>query len=156
MSRSEYSRLSKALEEVGLPDPPEKFADSRLYRDWLQAAGVQIADNTMNLSIDGATISVTVNSPTWAHSLINNQSTILLRLAEVGYENLKEMTIRVTVPTSVKSPQPKASPAVKRSKRVIEPRHRKLFEEIAENAISPKTKETFLRLSRIDSPGDQQ
>ena len=151
MSDSEYSKLSQVLEEVGLPDRPEKFVDSRIFRDWLQAAGEPIADNTVNLSIDDATISVTVNSPTWAHLLVNNQSTILLRLAESGYEELKEMAIRVNVPTKKKSLQATKSVSAEQPKRVIEPRLKNLFAEIAENANNPRTRDAFLRLSKIDS-----
>ena len=151
MSDSEYSKLSQVLADVGLPDRPEKFVDSRIFRDWLQAAGEPIADNTVNLSIDDATISVTVNSPTWAHLLVNNQSTILLRLAESGYEELKEMAIRVNVPTKKKSLQATKSVSAEQPKRVIEPRLKNLFAEIAENANNPRTRDAFLRLSKIDS-----
>lgn len=149
MSEFDYSKLSNILKEVGLPDPPENFTDSKIFSDWLQSAGENIANNTTNLSIDGATISVTVTSPTWAHSVLNSQSTILTRLGEFGHKELTEMTIRVSAPTSGNLPQTQKLPTPEQPKREIDPQLKKLFAEIANNAKSPRTREAFLRLSKI-------
>ena len=74
-----------------------------------------------------------------------------MRLAESGYEELKEMAIRVNVPTKKESLQATKSVSAEQPKRVIEPRLKKLFAEIAENANNPRTRDAFLRLSKIDS-----
>lgn len=153
MSDPRYSKLSDIIAGIKLPDAPLQFNQTRIFQDWNQAAGAAIAENTLNLSIDGSILSVTVNSPTWAHELINNQSTILARLMESGYKNLQEMAIRVNVTVGRKLAQQSKVPQESQPLTpAISPRLKHLFIEIAENSSNPDTKATFMRLSKLDSP----
>ncbi len=152
MSDPRYSKLSKIIAGLNIPDPPPQFSETRIFQDWRKAAGATIADNTLNLRMDETVLSVTVTSPTWAHELINNQSTILARLIESGYKNLQEMAIRVNVAAGRKSAQrTKTLPESQPPNPVITPRLKKLFAEIAKNSSNTDTKATFLRLSKLDS-----
>ena len=151
MSESAYSKLSEILPDIDLPDTPPQFNETKLFQDWSAAAGETIANSTLNLSISGNVIAVTVSSPIWAHELINNQSTILARLIEAGYKSLQEMTVRVSVSARRTTPRSYGESASRSSQPAVTPKLQKLFVEIAEKSNNPKTRETFLRLSKIQT-----
>ncbi len=148
MSDINYFRVSKILADIELPKAPDRFIETDTFRVWAQAAGKDIADNTIKLQIEGNLLSVTVSSPTWAHALINSQATILNRLVELGCKNLEEMTIRVGVLTDRQSPRLKKRAHAGSRQREITPKMKELFIQIAENASNPATRDAFLRLSR--------
>ena len=151
MSESAYSKLSEILTDIDLPDTPPQFNETKLFQDWSAAAGETIANSTLNLSISGNVLAVTVGSPIWAHELINNQSTILARLIESGYKSLQEMAIRVNVSTRRTTPRAYGESASRSRESAVTPKLQKLFVEIAEKSNNPKTRETFLRLSKIQT-----
>ncbi len=151
MATTNYSKVSKILAGIELPNEPPRATQADIFQVWSQAAGSDIAYNTINLQIEDQVLSVTVNSPTWAHALINHQTTILNRLVESGYENLADMTIRVGVLSGRKSPRTTMRTTTVPRASAITPKLRKLFIQIAENASNPETKEAFLRLSQSDS-----
>ncbi len=156
MTDPNYSKLSKILSDLDLPARPEKFTESKLFRDWTAAAGDNIADSTARVSFDNEVLAVAVTSPTWAHALLNNQTTILKRLRDLGYKDLRQMTIQVTLPASQPTPRvhrAAETPRPDSPTRVMTPRLQKLFAEIAQNASNPRTRKTFERLSKIDSSG---
>ncbi len=149
MSDSQYSKLSKILTDIDIPDAPKRFAESQLFQDFNEAAGEAIAANTLNLSVDGPVLNVSVNSPTWAHELINNQSSILEKLIELDYSNLKELAIRVNVAAAKKKPRLRTNLAPQTSERTVNPELKDLFVDIAEKSANSNTRKTFLRLSRL-------
>ncbi len=147
-----YSRLSEVLAAVTLPEAPKRFTDTEFYRHWSQAAGQSIAENTTRLQIEGCVLAVTVNSPTWAHELINNQTTVLSRLVENGYKDLEEISIRVAVAGGRKPSRRNKPERPIPQDGAVSPELRQLFAEIARSAANAETRETFLRLSRTGSP----
>ncbi len=151
MSDSNYSKLSDFLTRVELPSAPESFTESTIFNHWKKAAGQNIADNTTKLQIEGNSLSVTVNSPTWAHALINSQSTILSQMIQCGFEDLDEIVIRVAVEGKRKTPRKKKAVTEEPEAQLQPARLSQVFVEIAKNASNPETKETFLRLSRISA-----
>ena len=108
-------------------------------------AGASIADNTIELIIDDNVLHVAVNSPTWAHELINQQNSILQHLRDSGYEELTEMSIRIRVANSRSVPTPRKKTG---NSRTSTPEMQNLFARLASESTDPDTKETFLRLSR--------
>lgn len=151
MSDSNYSKLSDFLSRAELPNAPESFTETTIFRHWKKAAGQNIADNTAKLQIEGNSLSVTINSPTWAHALINSQTTILSKMNQCGFEDLEEIVIRVAVEGKRNTSRRKKDAAEKPQDQLLPARLSQVFVEIAKNASNPKTKETFLRLSRISA-----
>ena len=151
MSDSNYSKLSDFLTRVELPSAPESFAESAIFNHWKKAAGQNIADNTTKLQIEGNSLFVTVNSPTWAHALINSQSTILSHMVKCGFEDLEEIVIRVAVEGKRNTLRKKKAVTEEPEAQLLPARLSQVFVDIAKNASNPETKETFLRLSRISA-----
>lgn len=149
MSDSNYSKLSDFLTSVELPSAPESFTETTIFSHWKKAAGQNIADNTTKLQIEGNSLSVTVNSPTWAHALINSQSTILSQMIQGGFEDLEEIVIRVAVEGKRNTLRKKKAVTDEPQAQLPPAKLSQVFVEIAKNASNPETKETFLRLSRI-------
>ncbi len=134
-----------------MPSAPESFTETTIFSHWKKAAGQNIADNTTKLQIEGNSLSVTVNSPTWAHALINSQSTILSQMIQCGYEGLEEIAIRVAVERKRNSLRKKKAVTEEPEAQLLPAGLGQVFVEIAKNASNPETKETFLRLSRISA-----
>ncbi len=149
MSDSNYSKLSDFLSRAELPSAPESFTETTIFRHWKKAAGQNIADNTAKLQIEGNSLSVTINSPTWAHALINSQTTILSKMNQCGFEDLEEIVIRVAVEGKRNTSHRKKAVTEEPQAQLLPARLSQVFVEIAKNASNPETKETFLRLSRI-------
>ena len=145
MDKPSYKQLYTVLEESALFQKPPNFRRASIYKTWRQVAGTSIADNTIDLKIDGDVLHVAVNSPTWAHELINQQNSILLHLRDSGYDQLTEMSIRIRVANSRSVPKPRKKI---RNSRTSTPELQNLFARLASESTDPDTKETFLRLSR--------
>ncbi len=102
--------------------------------------------------IEDNILHVSVNSSTWAHELINQQNSILQTLRESGYESLTEMSIRIRVQNSPKTPVPRQK---KNYTRTISPSTRKLFVRLAAQSKNTEAKEIFLRLSKSQNRQDK-
>ena len=145
MAEPNYKKLSEILAECSFLERPEDSSQSPLYQDWQEAAGPAIAKNTDKLNADNGMLHVTVNSPNWAHKLINQQTRILAKMRAKGHEDLSEMTIRIFVPKPVTPPNITKPQILERK---ISPDLRQLFVRLASESNDPETSATFLRLSR--------
>ena len=145
MDKPSYKKLYTFLEESALFQKPPNFRRASIYKTWNLVVGSSIADNTIELKIDGDVLHVAVNSPTWAHELINQQNSILQHLRDSGYKELTEMSIRIRVANSRNVPTPRKKI---RNSRTSTPEMQNLFARLASESTDPDTKETFLRLSR--------
>ena len=132
------------IQESGRMKPPPNFESSPIYRDWKEAVGEAIADNTVELRSEGATLHVAVNSSTWAHELINQQNSVLRHLQERGYRELTEMSIRIRVSNPIRRPTLKKPPPTRRT---TTPELRELFEQLASESQNPEMRAAFLRMS---------
>ena len=149
MAESNYSKLSDFLNKGVVPERPASFRESQLFRDWTEIAGSSIAKHTAQLNVQNGILHVSVNSPTWAHELINYQITILEKLHEKGHKNLKEMSIRVKVSKASQFPAPTQTTLPKPK---MDPKMHKVFVKLACDAKDPNARNTFLRLAREKPP----
>lgn len=148
MDKPGFKKLHTVLADSALFKNPPEFKRATIYRMWRQVVGASIAENTIELTIDNNMLNVAVNSPTWAHELINQQNSILKNLHGCGFENLTEMSVRIRVANVRSSPAPQK----KYSKpQTITPQMRELFARLASESADPETKETFMRLSRTST-----
>ena len=145
MDKPSYKNIYKILEESALLKKPPDFKGSKIYKDWKSAAGTSIFDNTTELAIEDNILHVSVSSSTWAHELINQQNSILQILRESGHNKLTEMSIRIQVPKSPKTP---ALRKKKKQTRTITPSMQKLFVRLASQSKNSEAKNIFLRLSK--------
>ena len=125
---------------------PQAFHHSVIYKNWRKVVGESIAENTLELRVEANILHVAVNSSTWAHELINRQTTFLQQLREYGHQNLDEFSIRVRVPKSPKAPRQKKKPE---KPRTISPAMQELFARLASESKNQEAKEIYMRMSRV-------
>ncbi len=145
MEKSNYKQMHSILLDSLSLRQPAQHTQSPVYRNWRKAVGNPIAENTSNLKIEGNILHVVVNSPTWAHELINQQASILEALRAEGHLKLTEMSIRIQVPVSKPTP---VSPTMPKRERRITPGLRNLFAQLSSESRNPEVKQIFRRLSR--------
>jgi len=147
VSENQPKYLAEYIGNCNLPPQPKRFfSQSELFQCWEQAAGEKVAAQTENLNITNGLLEVQVNSPTWAHEVINRQTTILERLNKSGYRSLTSLSVGVYVRKPVQLKYERRTP---RTQRTVTPEMLAVFKKIAKRSVNPAIKERFKRLSKI-------
>ena len=147
VSQSNFKTLAEILSSEQLPERQDRdFVQSELFKNWASASGEDITQQTERIDIVDDVLQVHVSSPTWAHEIINRQTTLLKRMRGKGYRNLMSLSVSVHVPKTKKD-RFTAPPAQK--PRPVTPQMREVFKRFAENSKDPELKARFKRLGDL-------
>ena len=140
-----FNQLTARIHESCQLSPPSEDTNSVLFQDWIKSAGESISKHTRQVHIRKGIIEIVVDSPTWAHQIINQQNTLVQRMRDRGHSGISELSVRVKIVKKFKQPQ---HILVKPQQRKFSKNSGKIFSELAANSSNPKIKEIFLRLSK--------
>ena len=146
MKQINYKQLADILSGYDLSPKDESTVYSVLQQNWSTVAGPNISENTENIEISGDMLLVSVNSPTWAHEIINRQKTLLSGMNNAGYPKLTNLSVNVHVSKPATLDRYKKTP--NETVQQTTPQLRKLFKKLAAHSNSPEIKATFTRMSK--------